>query len=389
MDHPAGALRPGQRDVPTYGAKIILEIFTDIHGHTRAYWTDGTGHPGLVYNENGEVIRLGRFSDVTAHLEDIKKSYSVTTIYLLGVQKRGTEPRGLGAEATSPSPFSPMSLVEIEPALGGEEELRELVDGAPRAWTSRSSSTSSRTSTARATSLPDEYAVRTYDESGNLVVRASTDGRYGSWNDGKLLNYRKFEVWEWLADSITTLIEKFDIDGIRFDSAHAVPIMMKKNNFPFVYEREARRRGHGRGDHHRQRPRGRPLHHHRLLRLGLPRPHRGAAPLLPHAERREEAPRAEEELFPQHRGMLLGPRAVPRPHGPHPLQLVALQDLREHHPREDRRPRDLPYLRQLLPVLAARGDRDAGDPGQPRRAARPEHLRPPGPARRRRASPAS
>ncbi len=70
------------------------------------------------------------------------------------------------------------------------------------------------------------------------MVRASTDGRYGSWNDGKLLNYRKFEVWEWLSDSITTLMEKFDIDGIRFDSAHAVPIMMKKNNFPFVFERK-------------------------------------------------------------------------------------------------------------------------------------------------------
>ncbi|TFH42072.1 MAG: glycosyltransferase, partial [Chrysiogenales bacterium] len=86
--------------------------------------------------------------------------------------------------------------------------------------------------------LPEDYAVMTYDAGGNLVVRASTDGRYGSWDDGMLLNYRKFEVWEWLADSITTLIEKFDIDGIRFDSAHAVPIVMKKNNFPFVYDRK-------------------------------------------------------------------------------------------------------------------------------------------------------
>jgi starch synthase len=68
-----------------------------------------------------------------------------------------------------------------------------------------------------------------------LVERASTDGRYGSWNDGKLLNYRMFEVWEWLTDSILTLIDKFDIDGIRFDSAHAVPIMMQKNNYPFIY----------------------------------------------------------------------------------------------------------------------------------------------------------
>ncbi|MBN2161004.1 MAG: glycogen/starch synthase [Spirochaetes bacterium] len=223
--------------IPDVRGEIILEIFTDIHGHTRAYWTDRDGHPGLVYNEHGEVIRIGTFSDVTAHMEDIKRKYRVTAIYLLGVQMRGRNRNDWASNATSPSPFSPMSLTEIEPALGGEEELRELVarahdmgirvivDIVPHI--NRSSDR-----------LPDDYSVRTYDDAGNLVVRASTDGRYGSWNDGKLLNYRKFEIWEWLADSITELIESFDIDGIRFDSAHAVPIMMKKNNFPFVFERK-------------------------------------------------------------------------------------------------------------------------------------------------------
>ena len=87
----------------------------------------------------------------------------------------------------------------------------------------------------RSSEVPDDCVVQCYDENGRLVARASTDGRYGSWNDGKLFNYRKFEVWEWLERSITTLIERFDVDGIRFDSAHAVPIMMKKNNYPSVY----------------------------------------------------------------------------------------------------------------------------------------------------------
>ncbi|OHD67604.1 MAG: hypothetical protein A2W19_11355 [Spirochaetes bacterium RBG_16_49_21] len=223
--------------IPDIRGEIILEIFTDIHGHTRAYWHDRDGHPGLVYNEYGEVIRLGRFSDITAHLADIKKNYRVTALYLLGVQKRGDNRGDWTSYATSPSPFSPTSLVEIEPSLGGEEEFLELVNKAHSMdirivvdiipHINRSSE-----------HLSDVYAVRTYDDSGNLVIRASTDGRYGSWNDGKLLNYRKFEIWEWLADSITTLVEKFGIDGIRFDSAHAVPIMMKKNNFPYVYERK-------------------------------------------------------------------------------------------------------------------------------------------------------
>lgn len=223
--------------IPDIKGEIVLEIFADIHGHTRAWWSSGNGHPGLVYNENGEVIRLGRFSDITAHLEEIKKNYCVTVIYLLGVQKRGRNRNDWASNATSPSPFSPMSLTEIEPALGGEEELKELID--------RSHAMGIRIIVdivphinRSSDHLPNGYSVMTYDDSGNLVVRASTDGRYGSWNDGKLLNYRKFEVWEWLSDSITALVEKFDIDGIRFDSAHAVPIMMKKNNFPFVFERK-------------------------------------------------------------------------------------------------------------------------------------------------------
>ncbi len=118
--------------VPDISGEIILEIFADIHGHTRAYWSDGSGHPGLVYNENGEVIRLGTFADITAHLDDIKKNYSVTTIYLLGVQKRGRNRGDWAPNATSPSPFSPVSLVEIEPALGGEEELKKLIGACHR-----------------------------------------------------------------------------------------------------------------------------------------------------------------------------------------------------------------------------------------------------------------
>lgn len=226
--------------MPDVQGEIVLEVFVDIHGHTRAYWRDKTGHPGLVYNEHGEVIRLGRLSDVTAHLDDLKERYCLTALYLLGVQKRGANRADWTPEASSPSPFAPMSLTEIEPSLGGEDELRELVahahvrdikvivDVLPHL---------NRDSTAVAA----ELAVQCDDGQGNLVVRASTDGRYGSWNDGKLLNYRKLEVWEWLADSICTLIDTYDIDGVRFDSCHAVPIMMKKLNEPTV---QGRRRAH-------------------------------------------------------------------------------------------------------------------------------------------------
>ncbi len=226
--------------IPELQAELMLEIFPDVHGHTRAYWQSNPTHPGLVYNENGELIRLGRFADITAHLQDLKRQYAITVLYLLGVQKRGSNRQDWAPEAKSPSPFSPVSLTEIEPALGGENEFRELVDEAHGLGLkvivdivphlNRESS-----------EVPDSHVVQCYDDHGDLVPRAATDGRYGSWNDGKLLNYRKLEVWEWLSKSIESLIERFDIDGVRFDSAHAVPVMMKKNNYLYCHRKK---RGH-------------------------------------------------------------------------------------------------------------------------------------------------
>ncbi len=220
--------------IPEIDGEIILEVFPDIHGHTRAYWRDGSGHPGLVYNENGEVIRLGKFSDITSHLDDLQKRYAITALYLLGVQRRGTNRKDWAPEATSPSPFSPMSLVEIEPSLGGETEFVELVRAAHERGMKVIVDIVPHLN--RQSTEMIEHAVYCYDDAGKLVVRASTDGRFGSWNDGMLLNYRRFEVWEWLCNSILTLVEQYDVDGIRFDSAHAVPIMMKRNNYPAVYK---------------------------------------------------------------------------------------------------------------------------------------------------------
>ena len=219
--------------LPDVRGEIILEVFPDIHGHTRIYWNDKE-HPGLVYNENGEVIRLGRFSDITAHLEDLKRRYLITSVYLLGVQQRGSNREDWAYEATSPSPFSPMSLTEIEPSLGGARDFIALVKKAHELGIKIIVDMIPHLN-RRSSEVSGEHIVRCYDEGGNLVERAATDGRYGSWNDGKLLNFRIFEIWQFIADSIGILIDRYDIDGIRFDSAHSIPIMMKKNNYPSIF----------------------------------------------------------------------------------------------------------------------------------------------------------
>jgi starch synthase len=218
--------------IPDVTGELILEIFPDIHGHTGIFWKDDGGHPGLVYNEYGEVIRLGCFGDISMHLEYLKNNYFITAIYLLGIQERGHNSEDWAYGATSPSPFSPMSLTEIEPALGGEAELKNLINKAHSLGIKMIADIVPHLN--RKSDFPPEYIVKCYNHEGRLVERASTDGRFGSWDDGRLHNYRMFEVWEWLSDSVTALIDKFDIDGVRFDSAHAVPIMMKRNNYPFI-----------------------------------------------------------------------------------------------------------------------------------------------------------
>jgi len=219
--------------IPKVAGQIILEIFPDIHGHTQIYWMEDPEHPGLVYNENGEIIRTGRFSDITNHLESLKNRYHITAIYLLGIQKRGSNREDWAPGATSPSPFAPMSLTEIDEKIGGKEEFIQLVKKAHELDIKIIVDLIPHLN-RKSKEVPEQFIVKCFDDSGNLVFRASTDGRYGSWNDGMLINYRKFEMWEWLCKCATDLIEKYDIDGIRFDSAHAMPIMMKKNNTPVI-----------------------------------------------------------------------------------------------------------------------------------------------------------
>ena len=216
--------------IPDLRGELVLQIFPDIHGHTRAWWSDGE-HPGLVYNEHGQVIRLGTFADIAAHLPRIKRSYGFTAIYLLGVQQRGSNRQDWSRHATSPSPFAPESLVEMEPSLGGNDGLRALVAAAHELEMKVLVDLIPHLN-RRVHDVPESLLVQCFDDAGNLVPRASTDGRYGSWNDGVLLNYRRLAVWEWLADSLRTLLEQFGVDGVRCDIAHALPIMMKRNNAP-------------------------------------------------------------------------------------------------------------------------------------------------------------
>ena len=191
------------------------------------------------------------------------------------------------------------------------------------------------------------------------MVRASTDGRYGSWNDGKLLNYRIFEVWQWIAEAVGTLVDQFDIDGIRFDTAHAVPIMMKKNNFPFIYDRKRTPQemvqgtivSNDREDEH-------------LITTGY----------YDSACRDTIAVPFQTFLvrsIERHSRVLLGKRALSGTIGGTALQHIAVQNLRKHHTRRSRCQGDLSPLRRLLFDGAASRNGNGRHSRQSRRASCP------------------
>jgi hypothetical protein len=147
--------------------------------------------------------------------------------------------------------------------------------------------------------------------------RASTDGRYGSWNDGKLFNYRKFEVWEWLERSITTLIERFDVrrHPLRFGARRSHHD--EEEQLPFGVRGEARsEEGLEGGIVVNDREDG------HFVTTGYydsaaATSSRSAA-LLSHAGRGEDAPPTRARFFHQHSRVLLGPRALPYARRHHP-----------------------------------------------------------------------
>ena len=118
--------------MPDLRGELVLQIFPDIHGHTRAYWADGE-HPGLVYNEHGQVIRLGTFADVAAHLPQIKRKYGFTAIYVLGAQKRGSNREDWTRHAISPSPSLRQPGVAARPPESAAPAQRGVTGAAGRA----------------------------------------------------------------------------------------------------------------------------------------------------------------------------------------------------------------------------------------------------------------
>ena len=359
--------------IPDLRGELALQIFPDIHGHTRTWWGDEE-HPGLVYNEHGEVIRLGTFADIAAHLPHIQRRYGFSIIYLLGVQKRGSNREDWSSHATSASPFSPESLIEMEPSLGGNDGLHDVVTAAHALGMKVVVDVIPHLN-RRVHDVPESFAVCCFDDAGNLVPRASTDGRYGTWNDGVLFNYRRLAVWEWLAGAVRTLVERFGVDGVRCDIAHALPVVMKRNNASTLPSGPRSDEDPGGGHHRGQRARGRPLHHHRLLRFRVPRSDRQSAALPADARTGAGRRRRRQNVLAVPRRILLGPRTVPQPARGGALQLRAVQDLRAGRAGHLAGERDLPPVRGPLPARAGARHRADEHARQPRRAPPREHLR--------------
>ena len=219
--------------IPDLRGELVLQIFPDIHGHTRAWWSDGE-HPGLVYNEHGQVIRLGTFADIAAHPATTETHLRLHRHLSAGSPETRQQPRGLVAPR-----HLAVAVRAGEPggdgaSLGGNDGLRALVAAAHELEMKvlvdliphLNRRVQGRTRVAAGAMLRRPPATWCRAPPPTAATGAGTTAccsTTGAWRCGR-----------WLADALRTLLERFDVDGVRCDIAHALPIMMKRNNAPVL-----------------------------------------------------------------------------------------------------------------------------------------------------------
>ena len=225
--------RAHQRD-PRFARRAGV---ADLPGHSRSHGgpTGATAStPAWCTTSTGRVIRLGTFADIAAHLPQLKRTYGFTAIYLLGVQKRGSNrkdwsrPRHLtiAVRAGEPGGDGAGPGRQRRPARPGGRRPRAGDEGAggsdpapqpPRPTTCPSRcwwNASTTPATWRRAPPPTDATG-----AGATECCSTTAG----WRCGNGSPTRCTPCWR-----------RFDVDGVRCDIAHALPIMMKRNNAPVL-----------------------------------------------------------------------------------------------------------------------------------------------------------
>ena len=191
----------------------IHEIFIDLQDAAYDLDTD-------------DLKRRGNFETVRKSLKPRYQS-GVNCLYLMGALERDN---GMQGENPKASPFAVTCRQSPCKMLGGDKDFRGLMREAKTVGMRILVDCLARVSSTHYHRRYKGQEFYVMNENGRLEVCYGTDGRAIRFDDTVLLNYRKASVWNLLVDDILSFAQKYKIDGIHLDNAHAWPQIMVRND---------------------------------------------------------------------------------------------------------------------------------------------------------------
>ena len=175
--------------------------------------------------ETDDLKRRGNFETVRRSIQE-RYASGVNCLYLMGALERDN---GLQGENQKASPFAVTCRQSPCQMLGGEKDFRSLLREAKVVGMKILVDCLARVSSTHYHRRYKGEELYVMGENGRLEVCYGTDGRAIRFDDTILLNYRKSSAWNLLVNDVLSFVQKYKVDGIHLDNAHAWPQIMVRN----------------------------------------------------------------------------------------------------------------------------------------------------------------
>eukprot|EP01117_Protostelium_nocturnum_P000558 TRINITY_DN1062_c0_g1_i1.p1 TRINITY_DN1062_c0_g1~~TRINITY_DN1062_c0_g1_i1.p1 ORF type:complete len:1929 (+),score=827.64 TRINITY_DN1062_c0_g1_i1:180-5966(+) len=172
---------------------------------------------GCEWDRSGKLIRRGSFASVAKSIPELKRTFGVSTLYVMGALERAQE---------SPT-FSVVDRSAPCKWLGGQKEFDELLSTAKDNKVKILVDATSRISSKGMNRKYKNLLCKTVDSgTDSIIIHPGTDGKDFRWPDCAHLNWRKKAVWDLTVKEIRQWALR-GVSGVRLDSAQSWPLILR------------------------------------------------------------------------------------------------------------------------------------------------------------------